>query len=78
MYVLYNKHRNAYRTYDGWTRIINGAMVGLDDVVRFTKREVKLNEDRLTKGAEFRYFPDYKRALTKKPKDNQGVTNEVH
>lgn len=63
MYVIYNKYRHAYKTYDGWTRVQGGAIVGLKDVMRFTKGEVNLNKDTLPNGSEFRYYPNYERAL---------------
>ena len=61
MYVIYSSSRNAYKTYDGWTTITGGAMVGLSDVIRFTKREKELWETKrqVPKGWEFRYFPPY-------------------
>ena len=64
MYIIKNDLRNAYLTYDGWTSIQrdgnNGALVGLNDVIRFTKREAALNEDKLPKGSRFVYFPKIK------------------
>lgn len=61
MYVIKNDHRNAFKTYDGWTRITttgrNATLDGLGDVIRFTKREAERNADRLPKGSRFVYFP---------------------
>lgn len=58
MYVIKNKHRNAYKTNDGWTTIENGVLIGLHNVLRFTMGEMKANKDSLAKqGSEFIYFP---------------------
>ena len=57
MYVIKNDHRNAFQTYDGWTTIENGVLIGLQNVIRFTSREVELNESRLPSGSRFIYFP---------------------
>lgn len=57
MYVIKNDHRNAFKTYDGWTTIENDVLVGLQNVLRFTEREKELNERRLPSGSRFIYFP---------------------
>lgn len=57
MYVIKNKHRNAFKTYDGWTAIEKGTLTGLSNVMRFTEREAQLNADRLPSGSRFIYFP---------------------
>ncbi len=58
MYIIKNKHRNAYKTCDGWTSIENGVLVGLHNVLRFTTGEMEANKDALAKqGSEFIYFP---------------------
>ena len=58
MYVIKNTHRKAYKTNDGWTSIENGVLVGLHNVLRFTKGEMEANKDTLAKeGSEFIYFP---------------------
>jgi len=57
MYIIRNDHRNAYKTYDGWTTIAGGCLTGLADVLRFTEREAELNKDKLPSGSRFVYFP---------------------
>lgn len=62
MYIIYNKHRNAYKTGDGWTTITrdgkNASLNGLTDVLRFTLGESIANKDALAKeGSHFVYFP---------------------
>lgn len=57
MYIIKNDYRNAYKTYDGWTRVIDGALVGLNDVMRFTTGEMELNKDKLPSGSRFVNFP---------------------
>jgi len=57
MYVIKSNLRNAYLTYDGWTTIEKGVLIGLQNVIRFTKRESELNQDKLPFGSVFVYFP---------------------
>ncbi len=57
MYIIKNDHRNAFKTYDGWTTIEDGVLVGLQNVIRFTDSEALANEDRLPSGSRFVYFP---------------------
>jgi hypothetical protein len=61
VYIIKNSKRNAYKTYDGWTRITrkgdNATLDGLNDVMRFTEREAQLNGDKLPNGCEFIHFP---------------------
>jgi len=57
MYVIRNDHRNAYKTYDGWTVIAGNCLTGLSDVIRFTEREAERNKDNLPSGSRFVYFP---------------------
>ena len=61
MFVIKSDMRNAYKTFDGWTTITrdgkNGVLNGLNDVIRFTANEMRLNEDTLPKGSRFVYFP---------------------
>jgi hypothetical protein len=61
VYVIKNDLRNAFKTYDGWTQIVRSsksvALIGLDDVIRFTKGEADMNKDSLPKGSRFVYFP---------------------
>ena len=64
-YIIRNDHRNAYKTYDGWTTIEDGVLIGLNNVMRFTKGEVRANTNRLGSGSRFVFFPrrkwsDYK------------------
>lgn len=57
MYVIKNDHRNAFKTYDGWTTIDDGVLNGLQNVIRFTAGEAEANADRLPSGSRFIYFP---------------------
>jgi hypothetical protein len=51
MYMIWSEHRQAYKTYDGWTKTIkkrgkngtNATLDGLNDTILFTKRETELN-----------------------------------
>lgn len=61
MYIIHSDVRRAYRTTYGWTTIHKGTLlVGLEDVLRFTKNEAELNKDTLPKGNRFVYFPERK------------------
>lgn len=60
MYIIKNDHRNAFKTYDGWTTIEDGVLVGLNNVMRFTKGEMEANKDKLSSGSRFIYFPKRK------------------
>jgi hypothetical protein len=69
MYIIYNEHRHAYKTYDGWTTIEStdkgDVLVGLGNVMRFTAGEAEANRNTVGKGSRFVYFPlrrwrDYK------------------
>jgi hypothetical protein len=57
MYIIRNDIRNAYKTYDGWTTIQDGHLLGLHEVMRFTTGEATRNGDKLPKGSRFVYFP---------------------
>jgi hypothetical protein len=69
MYIIYSELRHAYKTYDGWTTIESTpkgkVLMGLNNVMRFTKSEAHHNYDAIGKGSRFVYFPrrswrDYK------------------
>ncbi len=57
MYIIKNDHRNAFKTYDGWTTIEDETLIGLQNVMRFTQREAEANKDKLPSGSRFIYFP---------------------
>ena len=67
MFVIKNEKRNAFKTYDGWTRITrtpskvpgmgNATLDGLNDVMRFTSGEAERNKDKLPNGCRFVHFP---------------------
>ena len=57
MYIIKNDHRNAFKTYDGWTTFEDGVLIGLQNVIRFTKGEALANENCLPSGSRFVYFP---------------------
>ncbi len=57
MYIIRSDIRNAYLTSEGWTTIESGVLMGLHNVLRFTKGEVNRNEHKLGKGQRFMYFP---------------------
>lgn len=67
MYIIKDTKRNAYRTEDGWTTIERQShvkprnanlLVGLEDVVRYTKGEMEAND--LPDGQVWVYFPERK------------------
>jgi hypothetical protein len=60
IYIIKNDHRNAFKTYDGWSTIDDGVLNGLQNVIRFTEGEMKANTDRLPSGSRFVYFPKRK------------------
>ncbi len=57
MYVIKNDHRNAFKTYDGWTTVEDKVLTGLQNVIRFTAHEAELNQAKLPSGSRFVYFP---------------------
>lgn len=63
MYVIRRTNRNdkpQFKTFDGWTVYDEGLSIDLNDVMRFTSNERKLNEHKLRSNEQFVWFGCYK------------------